>query len=296
MSTQVIPEDPLSVEGQYSGIVKWINTPSGMNLDLENLRDHLNDRVFKEDISDKIDDSTEIPEIFQENGEIIRKTSVSGAKIVTSTPGELIWARVEMDNSGTVSYRGNQILTMNASSAQLLIFEHGGLFYCVVVAPRDVAQAVADMLRQKYSQIGDLINETRLTDASLQDIRERLDANLIDSILSEFPEEDLTNVEYSGSGFEDNVDFERIESKGVTQNYMFQTDELVAGEHKTIRIANDGLVRIYNNTRLETYVRLLTDHILPRLHRDSTGEASLDTFANDNHPIFVEEAEAHGDS
>ena len=76
----------------------------------------------------------------------------------------------------------------------------------------------------------------------------------------------------------------------MTQNYMFQTDELVAGDHKTIRIANDGLVRIYNNTQLEVYLQLLTDYILSRVHRDRSRNARLDTFdMRDQHPIFTEE-------
>lgn len=290
MASETNHEDPLSKEGQYSGMIHWINVPSGLTLDLENLRDHLNDRVFKEDISDKIDDSTEVPEVFEDEGKVIRKTSVTGAKIITSNPGEVIWAEVQMDQSNTVSYRGDKILTMNASKAELLIFEHQDIFYCIVVARREIAEEVANMIRRKYTQIGELINGTRLPDLALQEIREDLEADLMDTILSEFPDEDLTNVEYSGSGFEDHLDYTDHQQRGVTQNYMFQTDELVAGEHKTIRIANDGLIRIYNNTRLETYAHLLTQYILPKLHRDSTGDSSLATFDRSaDHPIFIDE-------
>ena len=290
MSTHEIPEDPLSKVGQYSGMIYWINAPSGLSLDLKNLRDHLDDRILKQDISDQIDESTKIPDVFKDNGNVIRKTSVSGAKITTSRVGEVIWADVQMDSTNTVSYRGQKILTMDASEAELIIFEHQNITYAIVVARRDVAESVADIIRKEYSQIGDLINGTRLEDKALREIREDLNADLIDTILSEFPDEDLTNVEYSGSGFEDHRDYTTHQSRGVTQNYMFQTDDLVADDHKTIRIANDGLVRIYNNTQLEIYLQLLTDYILPRVHRDSSGSAALDTFdKRDQHPIFTEE-------
>ena len=284
------PDDQLSVEGEYSGLLYWFTVPSGKNLSLDNLRTHLDGRVFEENISKQIDETTEVPDVFKENGQIVRRTSVSNVKKVGTLFGEMVVADVMMDRDDTVNYRDKKILTMNAYHAKLVVFEQNDVVYLLVVASRKVSTDVATMLRKKFDELGELINETRLSDDSLRTIVDDLDAALVDTIIAEFPDEDLTSMEFTGDGYGNNSDYEKQESRGKTQNHMFSTKRVIGADRITVRIANDGLVRIYNKVPLETYIRLVSEHIVPNVHRDQTGSASLETFeASKDRPIFEED-------
>ncbi|WP_396610799.1 hypothetical protein ACH9L7_11250 [Haloferax sp. S1W] len=290
MSMEKNTQTPLATEDTYTGMIYWIAVPDGYKINKQNLREHLNDRIFTEDITESVEEGTEIPDVFKQDGRIVQRTSVENAKAVSTPYGEVIVADIQMDDRGTVTYRGDKILTMDAADARLLVFDTDGVYYLIVVSRRSVAQAVTQMLRRQYSQLGPSISDTRLDHRSLKQIQEDLDAGLMDTIISDFPQEELTNIEIRGRGFENNPDYERHQSKGQLQNHMFQTEKLVPGKEKTIRIANDGLVRIYSKARLDTYLRLLTEFVLPNIHRDRKGESSLKTFENpDGNSIFERE-------
>jgi len=281
-------QDPLSTEGKYSGMLYWINTPSGYTLNLDNLKQHIDEKVFSQDITEEVDSTTEVPEIFRDGDQVVRRTSIYNTKAVDSPYGTVVTADVKMDRDGTVNYRDTQILTMDAYQAKLLFFKQDGVNYCLVVASRAVSTDVAEMLRKKFDELGDLINETRLPDSSLRQIVEDLDASLVDTILGEFPDEDVETLEWTGEGYEDHPDYEKHEKRGETQNHMFWTQKLVGSGTTTVRIANDGLIRIYNKVPLDVYVRLITQYVVPTVHRDNTGSSSLDTFEKTDHPILEE--------
>ena len=283
-------EDQLSVEGEYSGLLYWITVPSGKKLSIDNLRSHLNGRIFEENISKEIDETTEVPDVFKEDDQIVRRTSVSNTKKVDTLFGEMVVADVIMDRDNTVNYRDKKILTMNAYHAKLVVFEQDGVAYLLIVASRKVSTDVATMLKRKFDELGELINETRLSDVSLQKIVDDLDAALVDTIIAEFPDDDLNSMEFTGDDYGNNSDYEKQESRGKTQNHMFGTEQVVGADRITVRIANDGLVRIYNKVSLETYIRLVSEHVVPNVHRDQTGSASLEAFeASKDRPIFEED-------
>lgn len=276
-------------------MVFWLNIPTGYTLSLENLKEQLTGRVFREDISDQIEskDDLRVPDVFKENGEVVSQTSVDGIEMISSDSGELLFANLRIDDRDTVSYRGDDILMMDNQEANLLIFEHEGYYYLVILANRSVAAGIPAILRQTYSQFGSAINTTRIMPKALQDIRESLDASLVDTIISDFPQKEIRNLEVAGSGFETEDVYQEQRQKGQLKNHMFQTTKLLDDGQATIRISRDGLVRIYSNAPTSAYLQLLWDYVLPEIHRDVENSPSLTAYkeSGSSNPIYVPESD-----
>ncbi|MFP8954846.1 hypothetical protein ACLI4Z_18075 [Natrialbaceae archaeon A-arb3/5] len=159
MSTESAEEQAdLTDEDQYSGKVFWFNVPPGYKLSLENLREKLDGRSFRQDISESIDkQTTEIPDVFVEDGEIVSQTSIDNADIHSTEFGKVILAKVRKDSSHTVTYRNKEILMLNNEEAYLVILNHNGFAYLIVLAKREVAEGVAAILRTEYDKLGSAV-------------------------------------------------------------------------------------------------------------------------------------------
>lgn len=285
-------QELLDREDQHSGKVYWLNVPTGYSINLETLQEQLNGRIFRNDISKEVseDPAVFIPDIFKEDGEVVRQTSIENAELISSGGGETILANLRMDSTNTVNYRGQDILMLDNTEAQLLIFQHDGYFYLTILGKREVAEGAAGILQTEYDQLGSAINETRIMPSALHDIRRELDAGLVDTIISDYPQKEITSIQMKGEGFEDDEEYKRQRRRGQVKNHMLQTRELISGEEKTIGISRDGLVRIYSNATIGTYIRLLTEHVLPHIHRDAESSPSLTAYKRNasQNPIYVE--------
>lgn len=293
MSTQSSSEESvLTQENQYSGKVYWLNIPEGREIDLENLRDHLHSRVFRKDISETMgaDGTIHIPDIFKEDGDVVSQTNVDNVELVDESGRELLIAELSIDNSKTVTYRGEEILMLDNKNVILIIFKFDDIFYLSLLGNRESAESAASVLKSEYDEIGSAINGTRIMPRNLQEIREELDAELMDTIISDYPENTFNTVEMSGEGFEHEDDYQRHRRRGQLKNHMFQTQELLSDEELTIGLSRDSLVRIYSNTTIPVYLRLLTNHVLPKLHLDDESYPSLSAYeeTEGGHPIYTD--------
>ncbi|MFP8953455.1 hypothetical protein ACLI4Z_10835, partial [Natrialbaceae archaeon A-arb3/5] len=138
-------------------------------------------------------------------------------------------------------------------------------------------------------KLGSAINPTRILPDEQQDIREKLDAELVDTIITDYPDKELTTVGIQGSGFEDQKLYKEQRERGKIKNHVFQTRKLVDDDEMTILIARDGLVRIYSNATVSTYLRLLQNYVLPKVHRDRDTSPSLSAYEtpSNQNPIYV---------
>lgn len=291
MSTTIESEDALSQEGEYTGVLYWVSVPSGKKINLDNLRTHLDNRIFEEDITDTLDRETKTPKIFKQDGRVVRETSIINAKTAETSFGKVVVADVKMDRDSTVNYRDQDILTMDVYVSKIVFFEQNDTVYLLIIASRKVSNAVAHMLKTKYDQLGELINGTRLPNQSLEKIVDELDAGLNNTIISQFPDEDVSKIEFTGDGFENNRAFKQQQNRGETQGHMFRTDEPAGSTSLTVRISNDGLVRIRNKVALRLYLQLVSTYVIPYVHRDEEGSASLSAFnSNADSPIFEDQS------
>jgi len=65
----------------------------------------------------------------------------------------------------------------------------------------------------------------------------------------------------------------------------------VSDQTKTISIGRDGLVRIYSNATLRTYLELLKEYVVPEVHRDASSSPSVgawESVSDDDSSIFVQ--------
>ncbi|WP_459192083.1 hypothetical protein [Halosimplex sp. J119] len=282
----------LTDEDQYSGKIYWLNLPTGYTLDIENLRDHLDGRIFKKDISEQFgeDSGVFVPDVFKQDNEIVSVTNIERAELVQSNGFELLLGHISIDSSKTVTYRGEEILMLDNIEAKLLIFEFDGIFYLIIMGSRSSAESAAAVLKSEYDEIGSAINGTRIMPNDLQDIREELNAELMDTIISDYPENTFSTVEMRGEGFENEEDYKRHRRRGQLKNHMFQTQDLASDDELTIGMSRDSLVRIYSNSTISVYVRLLTNHVLPRVHLDDESYPSLTAYeeSESDHQIYTE--------
>lgn len=293
MSESSDKSGPLLKRGQYTGKIYWLNLPRDYDLHLQNLKDDLEDRSFQIDVTDQYNsESLEIPDVFTDDGRLVKNTSVSKINLVnTEWDSQIIIGEIITDSIGKIQYRDNEILILDTQKAVFMIFKHEGKAYLANLAKRDVAEGIVSILVDEYEEMGSTINSTRIGPDSIDKVRQSLDAKVMDTNFTDYPQEEISSIQIRGYGVEDNEEFQRQKRKGKIETHMFQSDAISPGNFKTIEISGDGLVRIYSKATLSTYLRLLTDHVLPHIHRDSESSPSVEVYDElssfDGNPIYI---------
>ena len=293
MSESSESSSPLLEEGQYTGKVYWLNLPTEYELHLQNLREDLEDRSFQKDISEQYGESNIIiPDVFKENGRLVKNTSISDVSIVnTESDSDIIVGEIVTDTIGSIRYRDNEILILDTKEAKFLIFEYEGYSYLANLAKREVAEGIITILRAGYDELGSTINPTRIGPEEIDEVRKSLDAKVMDTNFTDYPQDEINSIQIRGYGVEEDEEFKRQKRKGKIETHMFQTDTISPDDFKTIEISGDGLVRIYSKSNISTYLRLLTKHVLPHIHRDSELSPSVEVYEElssfEDNPIYV---------
>lgn len=289
MTSEDTTENPLHREDTYSGKIFWLNTPTGYNLDFENLRNQLHNRTFHEDATAKVSSAVNVPDIFKDEDEnVVRTTTIGETSLHKSDWGNILYSEVLLDDLSTVHYRGQEILILDNTEAQLLVLEHDGFYYLVILGNRKIADQLAEALKAEYDQFGSMINDAAIPPEALGSIRQELDADLMDTIISGYPEEELDSIRMKGTRLEQGEEYKRQKSRGKLQTHMFHTMELAPDEEKTVGLSRDGLVRIYSKSTISVYLRLVVEYILPHIARPIESSPTLDSYnaATDAETIF----------
>lgn len=269
-------ESPLQVVETYSGKLFWLNPPSGKSIDLEALKESLQERAFEEDISEEFDnENVVIPEVFSRDGQMVRTTTIEDVILVTFDGKDVVVGDIVLDNVNRIIYRDNEILVLDTAKASFLIFEEDNVHYLCILAKRDLAKTIVGILREEFTELGSIINHTRLGSDAISHVRDSLDAVLMDTIITDYDQTEITQTRIQGEDYEDTHVYDSIDSGGRVKSHMFQTDQLVPEETKTILVGRDGLVRIYSNATLQTYLLLLQNHVIPEIHHDIESSPSV---------------------
>ncbi len=284
-------QGPLHVTDTYSGKLFWLNPPSGKTLNIENLKDELQERTFREDISDQFDQTNiVVPAVFQQDGQMVRTTTTEGVQLVSFDDEDVMTGRVVLDQAKKIAYRDDEILVLDTAEVDFMIFKQGGFCYLAVLAPRGLANTVIDILRAEFPEFGSTINSTRLGPDAISNIRDSLNAVLMDTIITDYDQSEITQTRIQGENYDETDLYDQIDRGGQVKSHMFQSDALVPDQTKTIQIGRDGLVRIYSNSTLQTYLKLLKNHVIPEVHRDVSSSPSVSAWdeASDatDHSIF----------
>ena len=147
-----------------------------------------------------------------------------------------------------------------------------------------------DILRAEFPEFGSTINSTRLGPDAISNIRDSLNAVLMDTIITDYDQSEITQTRIQGENYDETDLYDQIDRGGRVKSHMFQSDVLVPDQTKTIQTGRDGLVRIYSNSTLQTYLKLLKNHVIPEVHRDVSSSPSVSAWheASDatDHSIF----------
>lgn len=284
-------QGPLHVTDTYSGKLFWLNPPSGKTFDIENLKDELQERTFQEDISDQFDQTNlVVPAVFQQDGQMVRTTTTEDVQLVSFDGEDVMTGRVVLDQAKKIAYRDDEILVLDTAEVDLMMFKQDVFYYLSVLASRELADTVIDILRAEFPEFGSTINSTRLGPDAISNIRESLNAVLMDTIITDYDQSEITQTRIQGENYDDTDLYDQIDRGGRVKSHMFQSDALVPDQTKTIQIGRDGLVRIYSNSTLQTYLKLLKNHVIPEVHRDVSSSPSVSAWgeASDatDHSIF----------
>lgn len=269
-------QGPLNSIGTYSGKLYWLNPPSGKTIHLENLKSELQNRTFQEDISEEYEEEDIIvPSVFERDGQMVKTTTTEDVRLVNYNGHDIITGKVILDNVERLIYRDQYILVLDTMEAEFLVFQGDEFYYFCVLAKRELAKTVIETFRDEFTELGSIINETRLGSGAISDIGDRLDAVLMDTIITDYDQNEITQTRIQGESYEDTDVYDTIGSDGSVKSHMFQTDQLVPDDAKTISIGRDGLVRIYSNATLRTYLTLLQKYVVPEVHRDVESSPSV---------------------
>lgn len=284
-------QGPLHVTDTYSGKLFWLNPPSGKTVDIENLKDELQERTFREDISEQFDQTNlVVPTVFQQDGQMVRTTTTEDVQLVSFDNEDVMTGRVVLDQTKKIAYRDNEILVLDTAEVDFMIFKQSGFYYSAVLAPRGLADTVIEIFRAEFPEFGSTINSTRLGPDAISNIRDSLNAVLMDTIITDYDQSEITQTRIQGENYDKTDLYDQIDRGGRVKSHMFQSDVLVPDQTKTIQIGRDGLVRIYSNSTLQTYLKLLKNHVIPEVHRDVSSSPSVSAWdeASDatGHSIF----------
>jgi len=269
-------QGPLHSVDTYSGKLYWLNPPSGKTIDLESLKNDLQNRTFQEDITgDFEDEDIIVPSVFERDGQMVKTTTTEDVKLINYNGSNIITGKVVLDDVDRIVYRDQLIFVLDTTEAEFLIFEGDDFFYFCVLAKRKLAETVVETFREEFTELGSIINQTRLGSGAISDIGDRLDAVLMDTIITDYDQNEITQTRIQGESYEDTEVYDTIDSDGSVKSHLFQTDELVPDETKTILIGRDGLVRIYSNATLRTYLTLVKSYVIPEVHRDVESSPSV---------------------
>lgn len=292
-SSQSGQENPLLVEGQFSGKVYWLNQPIDISLNLESLREQMDGRSFTEDITESIDlDTTTVPEVFWEDNHVVRSTTISKTQIVHSSGTDVLIGTIVLDDVSEVEYRDQKILIMDTTDAHFCVFEWDSHYYLAILARREVSEAAATVLRIEYDEFGSMINPTRFGSGHIENIRESLEAELRDTTIADYPEDRITRMQITGQNLENEEEFQRQRARGEISTHMIQTNVLTPDDQDIVlSISRDGLVRVFSTATISTYVSLLKNHVLPNIHRDVEHSPSVNVYesADQSNSIFVDQ-------
>lgn len=269
-------DGPLQTMDTYSGKVYWLNPPSGQTIDLENLKNELKDRTFQENISKEFDlNDLIVPEVFEKDGKMVRTTTTENVELVSYNGQKIISGAVMLDKVNKIEYRNQEILVLDTTTARFMIFEQDGFCYLCVLANRELAKTVIDIIRDDFPELGSIINQTRLGSDAISEIRNSLDAVLMDTIITDYDQTEITQTRIQGENYEGTSVYDQLGSDGKVKSHLFQTDVLVPDDTKTVLVGRDGLIRIYSNATLQTYLLLLKNHVIPEVHRDVESSPSV---------------------
>ena len=235
----------------------------------EKLEGRVNIEELFEDIMEKDVEEGEklyIPDVFmeKEGKKLVLKTSIDKTILTPSS----LFGKATMVKLSSLAYRGYRIVMINTIDVHFLILEDKKTkkHYLIILGSRSNSKNLLGRLNKFLEKIGLYAVPAKLDPERINEIREELKGELIDTTL-EFAGPKIRSKRIMGKDFQDDPSYLRDASESLVHQHMFQFKSSSKGHPKVILLSEDALVRFYSLTTFKEYEWFLRQRVFPYLRQ-----------------------------
>lgn len=246
-----------------NGIIYRIKIPAAVRLNLDKLRQNLNNQVSVETIEPKVDVEN-IPEVFLRNGKIQKRTQIDDLIIVDNT----LFGFVSVDRPEQVEYRGRQFLIMRTIGVPFFIaeYEHIGRYFLILVCKRATSRELSPSLNGFMNEQGLSIDTCQIEQDKIVAVRKQLSGELLDTTLSGFQNSKIHAKRIWGEGFQEEPEYTQDADRSTIRQHKFQFKWPSDTKRESlVTVSEDALIRFWTNLTFQEYLGFLRTFIMPRL-------------------------------
>lgn len=281
--------DEFSRSRPLTGKIFWISHPKNKRIDIDKLKTSLrghswSDETVNEKINEEIDKGAIVPDIFKSDGKIKPATNI---RDIYTIENKFLYGCVIMDELQWINYKEQKILIMRTKNTSFVIFEYEAnkKYYLIIFGSRLLCDDLADMLSKKLTAVA--INQCELEQSALNEIREDLSADLLDTTLTDFSDTRIKTKRIYGKGFQETADYQKDSNKSTAIRHMMEAD--IVGNKIVFLLSEDALVRFFTAGSPSNYIKFLELYVLKRLTHTSKDSPSLIGYATDE--LFEDDEE-----
>jgi hypothetical protein len=237
------------------------------------------------DVKEKFpDENVYVPDIFLKDGKLRLKNKIEKIELGSNS----LFFILSADYLQKHYYRGGTylIIRTNMFSFELLYNKKVSKYFVILYCARYRSLVIRQILNDLLLKVGLRIAPSFLKPKKLKEIKDSLKGKLLIANLEDYPYIDLNRKVYIGNGFDNRKEFVTDTEIGKVSGQMFHF--MMDGDEKdnVVTLANDGLVRFYNNVSYDYFKRFMQNYILEHLSISKIIPTALDNYILDS--IFYE--------
>ena len=283
--------DEFNRSRQLTGKIFWISPPKDKRIDINKLNMLLGghswtDETVNEKINEEIDKGAIVPDVFKSGGKVKPTTNIHAIQIIEN---RFLYGYVIMDELQWINYKEKKILIMRTKNTSFVIFkyEENERCYLIIFGSRDLCDNLASMLSNALTAV--VINHCELEQSALDEIREELNADLLDTTLTDFPDERITTKRIHGKGFQETPDYQTDSNKSTAIRHTMEAD--IFDSKIVFLLSEDALVRFYTAKSPSDYIEFSESYVLKRLSHTIKDSPNLRLAGYGTSEIFEDDEE-----
>jgi hypothetical protein len=213
------------------------------------------EEIYEEEITKDSEEEVYVPEIFKdENQKLLLKTTVDKAVLTPSS----LFGRSTLDRVVTLKYQNRKILVIDTTEVFFLVLsdDRTKRDFLVVLGSRADSRELFVSLNKFLEDLGIVIVPSKLEPEKIDEVREELRGQLLDTTLWNFPTPRIKMKRIVGRGYQNEPTYLQDAQIGSVRQHMF---EYKRGDNpsKVLNLSEDGLVRFYTSVSYKDYEWLI---------------------------------------
>jgi hypothetical protein len=276
---------------QLTGKIFWISPPKDKRIDINKLNMLLgghswSDETVNEKINEEIDKGAIVPDVFKSDGKIKPTTNIHAIHTIEN---KFLYGYVIMDELQWINYKEKKILIMRTKNTSFVIFEYevNKRYYLLIFGSRLLCDDLASVLSKKLTAVA--INHCELDQSGLNEIREELNADLLDTTLTDFADKRIKKKRIWGEGYQETSDYKKDSNKSNVTRHMMKAD--IFDNEAVFSLSEDALVRFYTAKSPSDYIKFLEFYVLKCLVHTSKDSPNSSVIGYTTDEIFEDDEE-----